>query len=125
MATTSTTAPVTQLTLTTDKPLLIVLTPSNSMRRNSWWVKDRKGLLALRPDGVLVWASEDFIAAEPYGRTMTDINTGFKALFKEGWSILLAYTDSAWGELSFDTCDYSKESVIIPTYPSTFKLGAN
>jgi hypothetical protein len=125
MTTTSATAPVTEIILTPKNPLKIMLTPSNCMRRSTWWVEDRQGLLSLRPDGLVVWHSLDFIATEPYGRAMADINAGFKTFFKEGWNILLAYTDSAWGELSFDTCDYSKESVIIPTYPSTFKLGAN
>jgi hypothetical protein len=115
-----TTAPVTQVTLTIAKPLLIVLTPMSA--KKAWW-STRKGLLYMRPDGVLAWYSDDFIANEPYGKTMTDINMGFKHLFKEGWSILLSKPDCNWGELSFEPCEYSTNQVLIPVYPSTFTLG--
>ena len=114
-----TTVPVTGLTLTTDKPLLVILTPQSP--KNSWWL-DRKGLLSRRPDGVLIWHSDDFISNEPWGRSMTDINSGFKQFGKDGWNPLLSESGSVWHELSFGNCDYLTDSVLIPVYPSTFTL---
>ena len=114
------TVPITELTLTTDKPLLVILTPQSP--KNSWWL-DRAGLLSLRPDGVLTWYSDDFISTEPWGRSMTDINNGFKQFGKDGWNPLLSESGSIWYELSFGVCDYLKDSVIIPVDPSTFALG--
>ncbi len=118
-----TTDPVTHVTLITEKPLLIVLTPSMP-KRNGWW-RDRNGLLSLRPDGVILWHSDDFIVIEPHGRSMTDIKMGFKNLFKGGWDVLLSENKSVWHELSFGNCDYLNDSVIIPVYPSPFTLGNN
>ncbi len=117
-----TTAPGTHITLAIAKPLLIVLTPMSA--KNTWWT-DRKGLLSLRPDGVLIWHSDDFIATEPWGRSMTDINNGFKQFGRDGWNPLLSENNSVWHELSFGNCDYLNDSVIIPVYPSTFTLGNN
>jgi hypothetical protein len=120
--TTTITAPATHITLTTDKPLLIVLTPM--FTRDHWW-KERKGLLQVNRDGIITWYSDDFIDTEPYGRSMTDIKMGFKNLFKGGWDVLLSENKSVWHELSFGNCDYLNDSVTIPVYPSTFTLGNN
>jgi hypothetical protein len=114
------TVPITELTLKADKQLLVILTPQSP--KNNWW-RERKGLLSLRPDGVIVWHSDDFINTEPYGRSMTDIKMGFKKLFKGGWDVLLSENNSVWHELSFGNCDYLNDSVVIPVYPSTFTLG--
>ncbi|WP_373539340.1 hypothetical protein [Chamaesiphon sp.] len=116
----TTTVPITELTLTTDKPILIVLTPFMP-KRDGWWI-DRKGLLYLNHDGIITWHSDNFIASEPCGKSMTDIVLGFKHLAKEGWNPLLSEDGSVWHELSFGNCDYSADRVLIPVYPSPFTL---
>ena len=117
----TTTVPITELTLITDKSLLIVLTPRPRMF-NDWWL-DRKGLLSLKPDGVILWHSDHAIADDPWGRSMTDLYWGFKQLAIDGWDIFLSEDGSVWHELAFTACNYLRDSVIIPVYPSTFTLG--
>lgn len=120
MTSTLITALATELTLTTNKPLSIVLTPRSPS--NAWWL-DRKGLLSLKPDGVILWHSDHAIAADPWGRSMTDLYWGFKQLAIDGWDIFLSEDSSVWHELAFTASNYLRDRVIIPVYPSKFTLG--
>jgi hypothetical protein len=54
---TSSTLPMTELLLTPDDPLLIVLTPFSLKNQ---WKRDQLGLLHLLPDNTLLWESDHF-----------------------------------------------------------------
>jgi hypothetical protein len=114
--------PVTHVALTIAKPLLIVLAPMSA--QNAWWT-ERKGLLSLRNNGLIIWHSDHAISDNPYGEAMTDIRNGFKRVFQHGWEIYLGEADHHWYELSFLDCEYSADQIRIPVYPSAFTLGNN
>jgi hypothetical protein len=107
--------PAAELVLTVDNPLLIVLTPRSF--RDAWW-RDRKGLLYLREDGLIDYASDHTTKV-----TIFMSQEFLKQLFYDGWEAYLSYPDCPWYEHKYKKWRHEADRVLIPVYPSTFTLG--
>jgi hypothetical protein len=109
---------VTELVLTIDNPLLIVLSPWR--RENAWW-RDRHGLLFLRHDGVISWHSDHSADS-----TKITSHEAFKQMIRDGWDVFLAdrgEADRAWYEPDLNEWTYESDRIIIRVSPCKFRLG--
>jgi hypothetical protein len=104
------------LELTIDNPLLILLNPY--AKQNKWW-RDRKGILYLRRDGLIDYASD-------HSTKVTKVMSQefVKQSIRDGWDVYLSYPNHPWYTAEFIGWKHELDRVTIPVQSCNFALSA-
>jgi hypothetical protein len=106
----------TELTLTVENPLLIILSPWQ--RKNAWW-RERCGLLYLRRDGLIEWHSDH----QPKSEKLAS-HEAFKQMIRDGWDVYTtspALADRQWYEPDLNEWKYEHDRIVFGVDTCNFK----
>jgi hypothetical protein len=114
----STQLTTTEVFLSIDNPLLVVLTPYSP--KNAWW-RDRNGILSLLTDGVVSFDSDHL---DSLGKTINVSHEYFKQALRDGWSVYMAYCSkpTVWFDYEPVAWQYETDRVIISADTCDWKL---